>query len=211
MDKEESFSSDEDEVTFLLRLKPSPSPPVRRKRHSVETKKGWDVIIERRNELSPIISPTPSSASPTLTNNRFSYDVNRLQTQSEFNENSLNINNSRRHVKEFANNNNSRDPPPFLPTKFQPSAPPEEFLQQWHHQKPYYPAVPLQYFPNHEMLTEFSCSYPNLHYIENNRSSFFRESFNQGRKIYGLVQLSEWLIRKIILFCIKISLRMIYD
>ncbi|KAH1026795.1 hypothetical protein HUJ05_000413 [Dendroctonus ponderosae] len=41
---------EEEEVTFLLRLKPAPTPPTRRRKPPIcqtTTPKGWDVVIER--------------------------------------------------------------------------------------------------------------------------------------------------------------------
>lgn len=55
-------SEDEEEVTFLLRLRPTPSPPSRRRRHSIEcrptpqTKENWDVVVQRKDVPSPVLN-----------------------------------------------------------------------------------------------------------------------------------------------------------
>lgn len=50
MNQEDHFT--EDEITFLLKLRPSPTPPVRRNRLSVDLRSsqvnGWDVVVERQ-------------------------------------------------------------------------------------------------------------------------------------------------------------------
>ncbi|KAH0817366.1 hypothetical protein GEV33_005425 [Tenebrio molitor] len=57
MDGAEAGGGDgDDEVTFLLRLKPAPTPPTRRRRLNDDKQtvpKGWDVVIERRDAASP--------------------------------------------------------------------------------------------------------------------------------------------------------------
>jgi hypothetical protein len=57
MDGAEAGGGDgDDEVTFLLRLKPAPTPPTRRRRPNDDKQtvpKGWDVVIERRDAASP--------------------------------------------------------------------------------------------------------------------------------------------------------------
>lgn len=61
-------SETEDEVTFLLRLRPTTSPPARRRRHSVDCRpvsqtsrgdSGWDVVIQRHDVTSPSSPPPP--------------------------------------------------------------------------------------------------------------------------------------------------------
>lgn len=70
-DIDEIQSEAEDEVTFLLRLRPTPSPPTRRRRHSVDCRPisqgkdqvNWDVIIQRRDVSPP--PPIPPRALPS--------------------------------------------------------------------------------------------------------------------------------------------------
>lgn len=55
----------DEEVTFLLRLKPAPTPPVRRRRPLEDRQtvpKGWDVVIER--EPPPVPPRVQPSAPP---------------------------------------------------------------------------------------------------------------------------------------------------
>ncbi|KAF5289355.1 hypothetical protein FQR65_LT11866 [Abscondita terminalis] len=65
----------DDEITFLLRLRPSPTPPVRKcrsvdfKRNNCGITNGWDVMIERRE----VITPSPPPVPPRRT------DINSLQ------------------------------------------------------------------------------------------------------------------------------------
>lgn len=67
---------DDDEVTFLLRLKPSPTPPTRRRKSVLDNSaqqtvpKGWDVVIERRDfngeskEKPPVLTPKLQPSAP---------------------------------------------------------------------------------------------------------------------------------------------------
>lgn len=48
---------EDDEVTFLLKLRPSPTPPTRKRRSSG----GWDVSIERNVVVPPSVPPRKSS------------------------------------------------------------------------------------------------------------------------------------------------------
>lgn len=48
--------TEDDEVTFLLKLRPSPTPPARKRRSSG----GWDVLIER-SVAPPSVPPRKSS------------------------------------------------------------------------------------------------------------------------------------------------------
>lgn len=47
--------TEDDEVTFLLKLRPSPTPPARKRRSG-----GWDISIER-NVVPPVVPPRKSS------------------------------------------------------------------------------------------------------------------------------------------------------
>lgn len=49
-------TGEDDEVTFLLKLRPSPTPPTRKRRSSG----GWDVSIER-SVVPPCVPPRKSS------------------------------------------------------------------------------------------------------------------------------------------------------
>ncbi|KAG5888267.1 hypothetical protein JTB14_025187 [Gonioctena quinquepunctata] len=141
-------SSDEDEVTFLLRLKPTPTPPVRRKnaRSTPQSApKGWDVVIERKDLPSPPLSPPVSSR------------IRRFSLDSKRNGNSL-------PSRQFESIRESSTPP--LPPKYLPSAPPQDLVENlnWY-PKPYFP-VPY-YSTQVAIGTAFSSSYPNLNYVEN--------------------------------------------
>lgn len=105
--------SSEDEVTFLLRLRPSPTPPIRRRRLSGSYKPsisvinngssigGWDVCIESGESAAPIVPPRKSSQNLTRKN---SID--------------------RKYLTNAAEQSESFAPP--LPPRLQPSAPPPE-------------------------------------------------------------------------------------
>lgn len=69
-------SVEDDEITFLLRLKPSPTPPVRKRRSSLNCRtngniqscnlsSGWDVIIEKQERSSPTPPPLPPRLQPS--------------------------------------------------------------------------------------------------------------------------------------------------
>ncbi|XP_049825981.1 liprin-beta-1 isoform X4 [Aethina tumida] len=153
-----SSKESEDEVTFLLRFKPSPVPPHRRKRFSADchhiekspqttrkndVPKGWDVVVERRN--------TPDSSPQFL--RRFS--LGQLGQQND-------------------------EAPPPLPPKYMPSAPPQEIVEDlnWH-PKPYFPIIPP--FVAGPPVT-FHTTYPNIHYTDNqNRREQFPDIICQAK------------------------------
>lgn len=70
---EDDLNVTEDDITFLLRLRPAPTPPLRRRRQSIEVKpicttpasNGWDVIIQRKHDSSPSPPPLPSKYQPS--------------------------------------------------------------------------------------------------------------------------------------------------
>lgn len=103
----------EDEVTFLLRLRPSPTPPIRRRRLSGSYKPtisvinngssmgGWDVCIESGEGVAPMVPPRKSSQNLTRKS-----DIGR------------------KHLINATEQNKTFAPP--LPPRLQPSAPPPE-------------------------------------------------------------------------------------
>ncbi|XP_045479738.1 uncharacterized protein LOC123684496 [Harmonia axyridis] len=100
----------EDEVTFLLRLKPTPTPPIRKKINSYDTtSRKWDIIIEHHS--SDVESTSSRHNSPVFSRRGLQDDqslspsMNRRSQQNEI-------------------YSNSRPPP--LPPRWQPSAPPSE-------------------------------------------------------------------------------------
>lgn len=103
----------EDEVTFLLRLKPAPTPPIRKKVKSIESpSRKWDIMIEQHH--SDIESSSSYHNSPIF-GRRFPYGRNDDQNSSP----SMN--------RRFGSNDlyaNHGTPP--LPPRWQPSAPPSE-------------------------------------------------------------------------------------
>lgn len=132
-----STSEEEDEVTFLLRLKPTPTPPIRRKfqqsthQHSI---KGWDVVVEKRD------FPPPPFVPPAPPMRRYSLDAKRGSNT-------------------FTNTNTDLETPP-LPPKYLPSAPPQDLVENLHwYPKPYYPGP---YYI--EQNVGISTDYPNLRY-----------------------------------------------
>lgn len=145
-------------MTFLLRLKPAPTPPIRRKRSEhvrtstiTTTPKGWDVVIEKRGSSSPTVPKRASPLSSPLRSRRFSLDFKRANDlpPRQFDA-----------VKE--------PQPPVLPLKYLPSAPPQDLVEHlsWY-PKPYYPMP----FCNAHTSTTFSSSYPNLGYSNDGRNS----------------------------------------
>ncbi|XP_074037659.1 liprin-beta 1 isoform X4 [Leptinotarsa decemlineata] len=150
-DKSSTSSEDEDEVTFLLRFKPAPTPPVRRKNNSLpkNAPKGWDVLIERKEPPSPPLTPPVSSRI-----RRFSLDSRR--------------NTSFSSSRQFESVKDSVPAPP-LPPKYLPSAPPQDLVENLHwYPKPY---IPVPYYNAHIAVSSaFSSSYPNLRYAENGGS-----------------------------------------
>ncbi|KAF7265500.1 hypothetical protein GWI33_021074 [Rhynchophorus ferrugineus] len=126
-------SSEEDEVTFLLRLKPAPTPPVRRRKNVVTpttTPKGWDVVIERKER--DVSSPTSSSVcSSPVRRKRFSYD-GRNGTRG-----SLVVSGDERNCRgtpvmfEPRPDVSKREEPPPIPARYRPSAPPPEVIDSY--------------------------------------------------------------------------------
>ncbi|CAG9762446.1 unnamed protein product [Ceutorhynchus assimilis] len=110
-------SSEEEEVTFLLRLKPSPTPPTRRRKNIIQpqanvitTPKGWDVVIERRDPEISCANSSSSCSSP-VKQQRFSFDKK-----------------NRRECAQQDEKNKEEIPPP-IPPRFKPSAPPPEPIE----------------------------------------------------------------------------------
>ncbi|KAL3267263.1 hypothetical protein HHI36_011396 [Cryptolaemus montrouzieri] len=133
MDSSETI---EDEVTFLLRLKPSLTPPIRRKFRDTDNSnvsRKWDIKIEHHN--SDIESIGSHQSSPVIGRRRYSNDKpceqefmeNRMDT--DFSRNAVYTNVSppmtRRLVSDGKSYYLNHEPPP-LPPRWQPSAPPQE-------------------------------------------------------------------------------------
>ncbi|XP_050300674.1 uncharacterized protein LOC126739163 [Anthonomus grandis grandis] len=66
LNRSPSSSEDEDEVTFLLRFKPAPTPPTRRRKNllpptgtAISTPNGWDVVIEKKDSPSRSVCSSP--------------------------------------------------------------------------------------------------------------------------------------------------------
>lgn len=73
MDQGQDNGNVDDEIMFLLRLRPAPTPPLRKRRQSIEVKpiatfptsSGWDVIIEKRGDSSPSPPSLPPKYQPS--------------------------------------------------------------------------------------------------------------------------------------------------
>lgn len=111
-------SSDEEEITFLLRLKPAPTPPIRRRKNVATppssiaaTPKGWDVVIERRDRDVSNSNPPSISSSP-VRQRRFSFD-------------------SKSENRGSYQDRTKEDDPPPIPPRFKPSAPPHESIENF--------------------------------------------------------------------------------